>query len=232
MIPLVMAPYCHSLSKEIWPPLPRVVEIQSKALSHDDNPQAYIVHSPDSSSRMDEGSSAIQDVEVGFPGRFSKRTTSVANDHILEKASNLCKKRDLQGNHHSYAHANAFDVLSDQQIMLRASLMGVDIPDDNFDSIDLIRELEISKNCLVDKQNSKLDNLLIEDVNGAKTPLDLEWMSQDEEGGDFTIVDSKKSRKSGRKKKVVSHRPLTRSQKQTGTSTHSPGRIVRHREKT
>ncbi|KAE8772660.1 hypothetical protein D1007_55286 [Hordeum vulgare] len=55
------------------------------------------------------------------------------------KAAAAVKKRNAEGTLHSH---NSFDALSNQNMMLAASKMGVIIPDNDFVNIDIIRELE------------------------------------------------------------------------------------------
>ena len=68
---------------------------------------------------------------------------------IDEKAAEVAKKRNLEGNNNT---SNTFDVLSDPELILHAVKMGVDIPDTDFASIDILRELE--------KSRSQLEELL------------------------------------------------------------------------
>ena len=57
--------------------------------------------------------------------------------------------------------SNQFSVLSDSAIVAWASMMGVQIPDDNFDYIDVLRELEISRNLLRYKRLNLILLLLV-----------------------------------------------------------------------
>ena len=50
---------------------------------------------------------------------------------------------------------NSFGVLSNKEIMLRASRMGVDFPNNNFKSIDLLRELVKARDQLAVKNMNK-----------------------------------------------------------------------------
>jgi hypothetical protein len=45
-------------------------------------------------------------------------------------------------------------VLSDNQIVAKASLMGVKIPDGNFDTVNLVRDLELARNSLGSKHKT------------------------------------------------------------------------------
>lgn len=58
--------------------------------------------------------------------------------------------------------------------MVRASLMGVRLPDDNFASVDILRELEKSRVLLNEKQvDDTLDQVVVRDNLGQTTPLFL-----------------------------------------------------------
>ena len=77
---------------------------------------------------------------------------------------------------------NSFALLSDNDLMLRASKMGVNIPDNDLTCVDVIRELEIvrrnldEKNSVEDNRQSDNDDIII--INGP--PVNLEWLEQDE----------------------------------------------------
>ena len=77
--------------------------------------------------------------------------------------------------------SNTFDVLSDPELILRAVKMGVNIPDTDFASIDILRELKKSRaNILkINTENARDDNksgnLFLINAKGDKTPLNMEW---------------------------------------------------------
>jgi hypothetical protein len=79
----------------------------------------------------------VQDDTCGT--RFSSRLQDSANIDIVEKATTLSKKRNLEGNHDFARNPlsnNSFVVLSDNQIVAKAGLMGVKISDGNFATVD------------------------------------------------------------------------------------------------
>ncbi|KAE8774970.1 hypothetical protein D1007_52582 [Hordeum vulgare] len=71
---------------------------------------------------------------------FSKRNANGMHEKMEDKVRRVASKKDLEGNQNT--HFNSFDVLSDVELICRASSMGVIIPDNNFTSIDVLRELE------------------------------------------------------------------------------------------
>jgi hypothetical protein len=100
-------------------------------------------------------------------------------------------------------------------IMLRASMMSVNIHSDNFDSIDLLRELEDARSNLSKKSNNKVQKTWwLNNDNGTCTPLILTWQARTMVDDSFTVVKYKRSRKKSSKNKthVSVSRPLTRSQ--------------------
>ncbi|KAE8804087.1 hypothetical protein D1007_20050 [Hordeum vulgare] len=113
--------------------------------------QVYFVQSPvTSNENMDVIPSppAIEEVHT----RFSKRTAGINMEHVGVRAEKMAKKRNLQGN--EILPGNSFDVLSNMEIISTATQMGVNIPDDNFAVIDVIRELEKSRANIAKKINN------------------------------------------------------------------------------
>ena len=80
-------------------------------------------------------------------------------DHILHQAEVISKKRNLECESSKSLSSNSFDVLSNMEIVSRASLMGVDMPSDNFENIDLLKELEQSRDNMIDKNACIVDAL-------------------------------------------------------------------------
>ena len=84
--------------------------------------------------------------------------------------------------------------------MFRASMMGVDIPPDNFDFIHVLKELELSREQISKKTEHCLD---IHDSNGNVASLCLSWHDTVvEEEEKFTVV-SRRENKSPAKRNVT-----------------------------
>ena len=85
-------------------------------------------------------------------------------------------KINLQGNEKN-PNSNSFEILSNLVIVSTTSMMGVDIPDNNFTVVDVIRELEKSRANIaektenVEKQQDKI--LFITNAAGDKSPLNI-----------------------------------------------------------
>ncbi|KAE8792843.1 hypothetical protein D1007_32622 [Hordeum vulgare] len=111
-------------------------------------------------------------------------------EHMGVRAERLAQKRDLQGN--SISPGNSIEVLSNLEIISAAVKMGVNIPDDDFETIDIIRELEISRANIakkVDKNDNQHDKVLfITNAVGEASHLDTEWGGDEGlDADDFTV---------------------------------------------
>jgi hypothetical protein len=219
---------------EVWPSLPTITEVTGDASFPLTGSPDYLVQSPDSSPNI------VQDESCG--SRFSSRLQVSVNSDTMEKASALSRKRNLEGNHDSAPNplsSNSFAVLFNNQIVAKANLMGVKIPDGNFDTINLVRDLELARNSLGSKHKSvkPLSSVLfIESNEGTTTPLSMDWISSnDNDDSSFTLVESRKKKNMKRKSSVSASRPITRSQRnKKAESTNcalSPGRVSRTRSK-
>lgn len=146
---------------------------------------------------------------------FSKRNAQKAGEKMVDRVAPLSRKLNLEGTP-PYTHRNnSFAVLSDPEMMLRASKMGVCVPDDNFTTVDVLHELEKSRMISESSQGEGGQNvddstLFLTNGKGECTPLSTQW------GDDcchleerFSVVRSKKAR--GKKKPVIISRPVTRS---------------------
>src|SRR4051812_27733185 len=116
--------------------------------------------------------------------RFIQRNLGLAQEMMEVRAGNLARKRNLEGMTSSHSK-NTFDALSDKDIIARASKLGVNIPDDDFDSVDILRELEVVRANLANKSKNMNDvvsvkPLLITNELGTKTGLDMQWLDHDE----------------------------------------------------
>ena len=143
----------------------------------------------------------------------------------------LSKKRNLEG---TSSYRNSFDVLTNNDLMLRESNMGVIIPDSNFSSVDILRELEKVRENNNDVHNPSSDNqdggcvMYITNGKGDQTPISTEWGDEgDDPEANFILVKSR--RKKSPKVKIAISRPVTRSQKpDIGKDKSKAGRHVHH----
>jgi hypothetical protein len=230
----IVPSFAAVLSGYAWSHSPVVTEVEDVHCSAPDSESEYFVQSPPSDEHGEPqlGTSCTKPVEP-IPCGLRNQEAKMAK--VMENAAILTKKRNLEGNDQcstssNVPASNAFSVLSNNEIMLRASMMGVNIPSDDFEHIDLIREIENSRNSLLDKNTKPVsESLVIHHDCGIKSPLRLEWHDEEEDDSNFILVQSRKSKKNNRRKSVVTARPITRSQKKCDTSTLHPGRPVRQK---
>uniref|UniRef100_A0A8I7BEX7 Uncharacterized protein n=1 Tax=Hordeum vulgare subsp. vulgare TaxID=112509 RepID=A0A8I7BEX7_HORVV len=193
---------------------PVVTEMDPSEISGHQKIQSYLVQSPDNSGEKVEVI-PTPPVREEMQVRFSKRNMGANVEHVGVRAERMAQKRDLEGNRIS--PGNSFEVLSNLEIVSAAAKMGVNIPHDTFETIDIIRELEISRANIakkVDKNDKQQDKILfITNAAGEASPLDTEWVGDEGlDADDFTVV---RSRKKERKKvNITISKPVTRSQKQ------------------
>ncbi|XP_044384380.1 uncharacterized protein [Triticum aestivum] len=153
------------------------------------------------------------------PLRFSKRNLSGMQDKVEDKA----KKWLVRGI---------------WKLISRAYKIGVEIPNDDFVVVDIIRELECARKELDDKKednndDKEQDNMTVTNGLGRNTPVILEWLDQEEHI--FERISSVKPKnKKHNKSNIKISRPVTRSQKRNNTEKEllcnpapSPGRVTR-----
>ncbi|KAE8791785.1 hypothetical protein D1007_33769 [Hordeum vulgare] len=139
----------------------------------------YVVLSPETDNNVDVISTPPNASEADT--RFSKRNTCGMQEKE-DSARRFASKKDLEGN--PKLRNNPFGVLSDAELISRASNMGVIIPDGSFACIDVLRELEQVREELDIKKNTSHENqehdIFITDGLGHSTTVSLEWLDQDE----------------------------------------------------
>uniref|UniRef100_A0A8I6Z027 Uncharacterized protein n=1 Tax=Hordeum vulgare subsp. vulgare TaxID=112509 RepID=A0A8I6Z027_HORVV len=154
---------------------PTVTEMKNDDKNCQRENQTYFVQSPGESCEDVDGvpTPILEEVQA----RFSKRTVGINLEHVGARAEKMARKRNLQGN--EPISENSFDVLSNMEIINMASHMGVNIPDDEFTDIDVIRELEKSRANIARKINTddkqQEEVLLITNVAGESSTLNTAW---------------------------------------------------------
>ena len=104
------------------------------------------------------------------------------------------KKRTLEGT--SSPSSNSFSILNNAEILANTIAMGVDMKTDDFDSINILRNMEDVRNALHIKQNQQnVCSPIIESPLGIVTNLNSDEDGTDSDIDSFTIVTSKKNRK-------------------------------------
>ncbi|KAE8773450.1 hypothetical protein D1007_54293 [Hordeum vulgare] len=190
----------------------QVLELEGEADPNIKISNDYVVLSPETDNNVD----VIPTPPIASEAdtRFSKRNACGMQEKVEDRARRLASKKDLEGN--PKLRNNSFGVLSDAELISRASNTGVIIPDGSFACTDVLRELEQVREELDIKKNTSHENqehdIFITDGLGHSTPISLEWLDQDE-----AIFESKsitKSKRNNNRKPIVRiSRPVTRSEK-------------------
>lgn len=87
--------------------------------------------------------------EVAEPTIKSTRLIG-QNVHVAQKAEELTKKRNLEGTS-TTSSSNSFFVLNDADILTRSANMGVNVNINDMEPINVLRDLELTRQCLIDK---------------------------------------------------------------------------------
>ena len=84
----------------------------------------------------------------------SERLRNQGNNNIkiTEKAEVLLAKKNLEGN--SFSSQNSLAVLDNNDIIIKASKLGIDSQNLSYEKIDLLRELEKARAGLKEKQTT------------------------------------------------------------------------------
>ncbi|KAE8806717.1 BTB/POZ and MATH domain-containing protein 1 [Hordeum vulgare] len=159
---------------------PQVVSVDVERGECDAGKVEYMVESPDNAVEVEVIPTPPLATEENL--RFSLRNVQSKMEDVQLKAAAVVKKRNAEGTLHSH---NSFDALSNQNMMLVASKMGVIIPDNDFVNIDIIRELEKlrNNNSRVEREDEveaeeDFNNMSVINANGVVTPLELGWMEE------------------------------------------------------
>ncbi|TVU05367.1 hypothetical protein EJB05_48526, partial [Eragrostis curvula] len=110
------------------------------------------------------------------------------------------KKRNLEGT--NLNDHNSFSVLSNPEISLIASNMGIVVNLDQFDTIDLMKDLEVARHAIKNKKDNEANPENVEVIEmqadsgpNSGMPLLLEWENEDSEEESFTLVTSRKKKR-------------------------------------
>jgi hypothetical protein len=170
----LLLPFSHSLSDETWPPLPVITDVTDMVNSPMNVSSDYLVQSPELSTEDKEEDTQ----EEQAAPRCSRRGPKDENTNIMDKVEKVARKRNLEGNIVvPVSDSNSFAALSNNELMCRAYKKGVHIPDNDFATIDILRDLEASRNDLANKNVSAqlhANNLYTEKNIGNSTPLSMD----------------------------------------------------------
>ena len=114
----------------------------------------------------------------------------------MEKNERMAKKRNLEGNTSNY---NSFSALPVEDIITVTADMGVILDATDFDTFDILKDLEQARNNLYQKQCDKVSapqtETVEEDPRDNKN-LDLIWIHyESSKSDDFILVESRKKKR-------------------------------------
>jgi hypothetical protein len=138
------------------------------------------------------------------PPRVSSRLADQGNlaDRVEDRARHIASARNLEGTNLS-SH-NSFSVLDDDNIYARALEMGVDPSSFSFEKVNCMKDLEIARHSLIEKQKDKTSD---QEETLPHQPLLLGFGEDSDDELDFTPVLSRKS-----KKKLRSERKMKKKE--------------------
>lgn len=160
------------LSYTGWPSLPVVVEMDNTAPGVMSKGQVFYVEPPVSPPLPNNSVELESHARYGVsPGR----NVAAKMKKVQDLASELTRKRNLEGTKSSPT-SNSFTALSDSDIVSRAFLMGVIIPDNDFETINILREMEAARNKLAEKNYTTVaEKMKLNVSDGDVIPLCLTW---------------------------------------------------------
>jgi hypothetical protein len=132
------------------------------------------------------------------------------------------RKRKLEGT--SLSNQNSFAALNNMEIVEMVSGMGIIVAYDQFDSIELMKDLEVARHAL---KVTKIHELPVEMKNYEEVSIEdfidearwyglaLEWHEDGSESDPFTLVGSKKKKRERLKMENMVKQPSVRSRRTT-----------------
>jgi tetraacyldisaccharide-1-P 4'-kinase len=140
----------------------------------------------------------------------------------MEKVGKVAQKKNLEGNSQN---PNSFSVLSVDEVIHISSEMGVVIEDDDFATYNLLKDLEIARNDLYQKQSEQKlgpQTESVEVIPEGNNIHELEWLHEESsESEDFILVESRKKRNENKRSVKISPNKRGRNQDQAILSLRS-----------
>jgi hypothetical protein len=137
--------------------------------------------------------------------RVSERLKKDMGIRIEEKNRRMAVKRNLEGN--SCIPEPNFSCLASKEIIDISKKMGVNINEQNMESIELLKEMELARQCLGQKKTEILQKKEVDNMVKRNDEYFGSQVNEESETDDFILVQS-------RKKKRIQKRNSERLQKQ------------------
>jgi hypothetical protein len=136
------------------------------------------------------------------------------------------QKRNLEGT--NLSSLNSFSILNNAEILNLAGNMGIIIEREQFETVEIMKDLELARHSLDKVKMCEIKNpnegvIPISEIQGSEI-LALEWLEEDEEADDFTLVESKKKKKQrAQLENLDGGHVLRRSKRSTPSMYRKPG---------
>lgn len=137
--------------------------------------------------------------------RRSKRLMKEIAVTTMEKNEKMARKHNLEGNCSSH---NMFSTLPVEEVAEISSCMGVSVDKNDFETFDLLKNLENTRYEMFKKQKentSEPQTETVETTEQTGSPLPIEWVQEEfSDTEDFVLVLSKKKARELKKSKLAS----------------------------
>lgn len=174
-----------------------------------------LIHDEDIATKVSQEGKMIHkenDAQLVKERRRRSERLKDTNLTTMEKNDRMAQKRNLEGNS---KNPKPISVLPIDEIIHITANMGVAINSEDFETFDLIRDLEKARDDLYLKQcENKLKSQIetVEIVENNNNLPELEWLDMESsESEDFMLVESRKERRESKKSRRFS--PLVKSKK-------------------
>lgn len=188
-----------SLSPEVFIPDDNIVNTQESNMMENDLPTTEVVNAEDISTKEKQAEKMIHQEDKDQmlnERRWSERLTKDTTLTTVEKNERMAQQRNLEGNSKK---PTSFSMLPTGDIIHISANMGVNINHDDFETFELIRDLEKARDDLYMKQcenNKTYQTETVEIVGNNSNLLELEWLNEESsEPEDFLLVESRKKKK-------------------------------------
>jgi hypothetical protein len=137
--------------------------------------------------------------------RRSERLKKITPLTNLEEMERNVQDASLEG---IYSNHNSFSILLDDDISHITSCMGIVVEENNFDTYNLIRDLEKARDDLYQKQIVKNQKPQTDSIEGGleeDAQLAIEWINESSESEDFILVESRRKKREKRKSLMLAN---------------------------
>lgn len=182
-----------TISPEVFLSDDHIINSQGSTVSEGENTNLNVQPHPEATK---------QGRNKGMVQQEKKRSERLKKDiasSTQEKVEMMAKKRNLEGTTKSQS---MFSELSHYAFSCISKKMGIQLNDGNDKSFDILKELEIARANLFQKQNQLNSKVIIEEINeeDEDTTLQLEWVHEESSDPDESFFAQSRKKKKGTRK--------------------------------